>query len=156
MSWCCNRRRSNVCQSSLCCRCVTLVVQRCSLRTALLCTFSTHCMLYRQALATQDLNEELHSVLNYMVKIINFVKANHLNTHLFRILCEEMGPGHENVLLHSEVRWLSKGKVVKRVYELREELKEFLQQRDSPLSEHLTDSLFIWLTWRIYFMKSMN
>ena len=80
---------------------------------------ATHCMLHRQALATKDTNEELQSVLNFVVKIVNFVKANPLNTRFFRILCEEMGEGHENVLLHSEVRWLSKGRVVKRVYELR-------------------------------------
>ena len=105
----------------------------------------THCMLHRQALAIEDMNEELHSVLNYVVKIVDFVKANPLNTRLFRILCEEKGTGHENVLLHFEVRWLSKGRVVKRAYELRgrKKLKEFLQQRGSPLPEHLTDFLFI-------------
>ena len=31
VSWCCNHRCSNVCQPSLCCRCVTLVVRRLSL-----------------------------------------------------------------------------------------------------------------------------
>ena len=42
-SWCCNRRVSNVCQSSLLCMCVTLVVRRWSCTTnwaALLCIIS--------------------------------------------------------------------------------------------------------------------
>ncbi len=41
-SWCCNRRVSNVCQPSLLCMCVTLVVWRWSCttnRAALLCIF---------------------------------------------------------------------------------------------------------------------
>ena len=43
LSWCCNRRVSNVCQPSLLCMCVTLVVRRWSCttnRAALLCIFS--------------------------------------------------------------------------------------------------------------------
>ena len=33
VSWFCNRHCSNVCQPSLCCKCVTLVVHHWSLRT---------------------------------------------------------------------------------------------------------------------------
>ena len=49
VSWCCYRRCSNVCKPSLCCRCVTLVVRRWSLRTnqvALLCIFCRVSMLF--------------------------------------------------------------------------------------------------------------
>ncbi|KAI0210699.1 hypothetical protein LSAT2_004545, partial [Lamellibrachia satsuma] len=97
---------------------------------------ASHCMLHRHSLVTKDMNEELHSVLNAVVKIVNFVKVNPINTRLLRILREEMRSGHEDILFHSEVRWLSKGIVVICLYELREELKEFLQQRGSQLSEH--------------------
>ena len=48
-SWCCNRRVSNVCQPSLPCMCVTLVVRRWSCttnRAGLLCIFSSVSMLF--------------------------------------------------------------------------------------------------------------
>ena len=48
-SWCCNRRVSNVCQPSLLCMCVTLVVRRWSFttnRAALLCIFSRVSILF--------------------------------------------------------------------------------------------------------------
>ena len=38
-----------------------------------------------------------------------------------------MSSDHEVLLFHCAVRWLSKGNVVGRIFELREELKEFLQ-----------------------------
>ena len=34
---------------------------------------------------------------------------------------------HMNILFYTQVRWLSRGNVILRVYELRQELKEFLR-----------------------------
>jgi hypothetical protein len=93
----------------------------------------TFCIIHREALASRDLEPELHSVLQEAVKVVNFAKTRQLNTCLFAVLCEEMQADHKSLLLHSEVRWLSRGKVLKRLAELKEEVCRFLQDSGSPL-----------------------
>jgi hypothetical protein len=43
------------------------------------------------------------------VQIINYIKASAKNYRIFTTVCEEMGSDHTSLLLHTEVRWLSKG-----------------------------------------------
>ena len=100
---------------------------------------SYHCFIHREALASKELGEDLHDVLNTAVKMINFIKASALNTRLFQALCAEMGSEHEHLLLHTEVRWLSRGKVLQRLLELREEVNTFLISKNSALAEKFDD-----------------
>lgn len=48
-----------------------------------------------------------------------------------------MGSEHQQVLYHADVRWLSRGKMLCRFYELRAEIAAFLSENKSPLAEHV-------------------
>lgn len=100
---------------------------------------TTHCFLHREALVAKTLPKELSDVLDGAVGIVNFIKARPLNSRLFHILCEEMGAEHQSLLLHTAVRWLSRGKVLDRLYELREELKVFLSEENSAHAALVAD-----------------
>ncbi|XP_071053350.1 zinc finger BED domain-containing protein 5-like [Onthophagus taurus] len=102
-----------------------------------------HCFLHRQALAAKTLPQEYSQVLNIIINIVNSIKGKALQTRLFRIICEDMGALHRNLLYHTEVRWLSKGKVLTRVMELRAELLVYLQQAKSHYSEFISDPEFL-------------
>lgn len=102
-----------------------------------------HCFLHRQALASKTLPQEYSQVLNIIINIVNSIKGKALQTRLFRVICEDMGAQHCNLLYHTEVRWLSKGKVLTRVMELRAELLVYLQQAKSHYSEFISDPEFL-------------
>lgn len=103
----------------------------------------THCFLHRQALAAKV--SDLNSVLKEVIKIVNSIRGKALQTRLFRIVCEDMGSLHQNLLYHTEVKWVFKGKVrvLTRVLELRAELLMFLQNAKSEYAYRFSDS--IWL-----------
>ena len=77
------------------------------------------------------------------MKIVNFVKTRPLQSRLFKILCNERDSHHTALLLHTEVRWLSRGKVVLRLFELRKELSVLLNTQKFSLSSHLLDPTWL-------------
>uniref|UniRef100_A0A3Q2PQY9 Uncharacterized protein n=1 Tax=Fundulus heteroclitus TaxID=8078 RepID=A0A3Q2PQY9_FUNHE len=106
----------------------------------------THCIIHRQALATKRMAQELRTVLEEAVKIVNVIKSHAMNPRLFFILCNEMGAHFKQLLLHSEVRWLSRGKVLTRLCDLREEVLLFLAEINSPLVKHMEDMKLAYLS----------
>lgn len=89
---------------------------------------ATHCILHREALASKKLSPELNQTLEEVVKMVNNVKMNPLNSRIFAAICNEMGSDHDHLLLHTEVRWLSRGRVFCRLFELKNDLKEYFSQ----------------------------
>ncbi|GBP87338.1 Protein ZBED8 [Eumeta japonica] len=103
----------------------------------------THCVLHRHALASRTMPTFLKEVMSTCVKIINFIRARALNHRLFKKLCQEMGSEHEVLLYYTEVRWLSRGQVLKRLFELREEVLLFLKNKENSLYEYLEREDFV-------------
>ncbi|XP_031330321.1 zinc finger BED domain-containing protein 5-like [Photinus pyralis] len=117
------------------------------------CTFM-HCNIHRQALAVKCMPEQFKHVLQETIKVVNFIKSRALNSRLFSKLCSEMGSDHIQLLLHTEVRWLSRGKMLSRLFELRSEVQLFLMETDFELRDRLTDEL--WITTLAYLSDIFN
>ncbi|XP_077763998.1 protein FAM200A [Canis aureus] len=107
-----------------------------------------HCFIHREALVSKEIPPSLMVVLKNAVKIVNFIKGSSSNGQLLEILCSEIGVNHTHLLFHTEVRWLSQGKVLSRVYELRNEIYIFLIEKQSHLANIFEDD--IWVTKLAY------
>src|SRR6218665_3301780 len=77
---------------------------------------SFHCIIHQESLCGKKL--QLDSVMNVVMKIVNFIRARALNHRQFQLLLEEMEAEYGDLILHCDVRWLSKGKVLDRFFSL--------------------------------------
>ncbi|XP_025420059.1 zinc finger BED domain-containing protein 5-like [Sipha flava] len=84
---------------------------------------TTHCFLHREALVAKSIVNELKIVLD-------------------QVLCESMESDHFTLIIHTEVRWLSKGRVLSRFYKLREELLVYFTMEQMEYSDYLSDEFW--------------
>jgi hypothetical protein len=92
---------------------------------------SYHCIIHQQALCGNFL--KLNNVMKLVVKIVNKIRAQALQRRLFKILADEVDCQYGDLLLHSEVRWLSRGRVLKRFNDVLSGIVQFFKQRDEPI-----------------------
>ncbi|KAL4123079.1 hypothetical protein QTP88_015312 [Uroleucon formosanum] len=117
-------------------------------------TTSSHCILHRHALAMKNIPLCLKNVLDEAIKIVNFIKSRPLKSRLFKILCDDLGSIHNTLLFHTEIRWLSRGKVLTRLMELRAEVSSFLMDHNVTLAETMND--VTWLCQLSYLADIFN
>ena len=89
-----------------------------------------HCSIHRGALAAKGMPG-------------SFGKARPLNSCVFSALCNDMGSDYVTLLQHTEVRWVSRGKVLTKHFLLRDELKVFFTDHNIHLSDRLHDDEFL-------------
>ncbi|XP_076147302.1 general transcription factor II-I repeat domain-containing protein 2-like [Alosa pseudoharengus] len=84
-----------------------------------------HCIIHQESLCKSIL--QLDHVMKPVVKLVNFIRAKGLHHRQFIAFLEETNADHHDLLYHSHVRWLSLGKVFQRVWDLQDEISEFLE-----------------------------
>ena len=103
---------------------------------------SPYCIVHQTVLCAK-LSGELKSTMDSVMATINFIRStSSLQHRLFRMLLSEMSAEHHDLLLHNDVRWLSKGKALERFCDLRGEITAFLGSSKHKKSEtHLNRML---------------
>ena len=86
----------------------------------------THCLLHRHALGTKTFTPKLAVLLKIVVEYVNYVRNNAMKYCIIKELCNEMSSEFEILLYYSYVWWLSRGKMLNRVFTLRVELAVLL------------------------------
>ena len=103
---------------------------------------STQCFLYHEARVAKTIDEELKTALDDVVTMANYIKSRPLKSRLFAKLCEAMDSPHTNLILRTEVRWLSRGRVRSRVLELKDEMLAFLPATVLSISSRCLRMIF--------------
>ena len=86
-----------------------------------------HCVIHQGSLCKGALN--IKHVTDSIVNVVNLIRARGLNHRQFKAFLEDLETELWDVLYHSRVRWLSLGKVLRRVWELREKIVMFLEMK---------------------------
>ena len=79
----------------------------------------------------------------YCTCICKFNLKSAKKQRLFSKLSNEMGSTSKKLLLHSEVRWLSRGKLLSSEFELREQLKAYCTEQGNQKAAKFHDILFL-------------
>ncbi|XP_026476390.1 zinc finger BED domain-containing protein 5-like [Ctenocephalides felis] len=103
----------------------------------------THCMIHRQSLVARNMGEELLEVFEIIIKVVNFIKNSPLRERLFGKLCDDMGSEYKALLYYCEARWLSRAKVLQRVFELKKEIAIFLADNKKDEADIFYDTKFL-------------
>ena len=81
--------------------------------------------------------------MSVVVKLVNTVLARPLNNRIFKQMCEVAEADYGDLLYHIEVRWLSRGNVLKRVFAVRHEIVSFVSEGGLQDFQKFSDE--VWL-----------
>jgi len=108
-----------------------------------------HCIIHQQSLIGKVLKFE--DVMGIVIKSINFIRSIGLNHRLFKEFLKSIEAEHGDVLYHTDVRWLSRGFILERFFNLRSEIEIFLIEKGREVLE-LKDEVWI---WKLAFMADL-
>ena len=80
--------------------------------------------------------------MSVVVKTVNFIRARGLNHRQFTSFLLDLDTEYGELLYHTEVRWLSRGNVLRRLFSLRQEIALFMAMKDNDVRE-LSDPSFL-------------
>lgn len=97
-----------------------------------------HCIVHLQALCSKVLNFE--HVMKVVVSVVNYIRSSGLKHRTFKAFLEEVDANCSGLLYHTDVRWLSCGRALKRFVDLKSEICVFLQKEPRKFFELQEDA----------------
>lgn len=95
--------------------------------------FIFHCILHLENLCAQVLN--MSHVMSVVIKAINSIKNNSLKHRQFQDYLCELECEYSDLLFYAKIRWLSRGKCLQRFWNLREEIRIFMNENGEDVPE---------------------
>lgn len=87
-----------------------------------------HCLIHQEARCPKVFGFE--EVMSAVFKDVNFIRSHALNHRQFKTVFDELDAQYSDMCYFIEVRWLGRGRVLERVFELRNAFAGFLLSKD--------------------------
>ena len=78
--------------------------------------------------------------MSVVVSVVNYFRARALKHRTFRVFLEEVDAEYEDLVYHTEMRWLSQGRVLQCFVALKEEFLQFLKNEPKKFEEFESES----------------
>ena len=111
-------------------------------------------MIYQQNLCAKSL--KFKHVMGPVIKAVNFIRARELNHRQFQKFLDNLDTEYQDLAYFFEVRWLSKGSVLRRFYELQKKVALFLKNKGQPMAEMEDESWLCDLAFLVDITTRMN
>lgn len=85
---------------------------------------AVHCLIHQEALCAKAV--PFKNVMDVVVNCIKIIRSQGLNHRQFKEFLEFTGSHHSDIPYFSEIRWLSRGATLKRFFELKTSISDFL------------------------------
>ena len=92
-----------------------------------------HCIIHHENLCAKSL--KMQNVMSVVIKTVNFIRSKGLRYREFQELLHSIDADFQDIPYYTEVRWLSRGKTLKRVFELKDAIQAFLETTGNPIAE---------------------
>ncbi|KAK3889500.1 hypothetical protein Pcinc_006472 [Petrolisthes cinctipes] len=86
-----------------------------------------HCIVHQEALCGKIMN--LTHVMDVVLKCVNEIRSKGLKHRQFQAFLEEIDAEFKDVPYHTEVRWLSRGRILERFLSLRKYIEMFVNDK---------------------------
>lgn len=92
-----------------------------------------HCIIHQQSLCAKTIGFE--NVMSIVVKAVNFIRSHGLKHREFQSFLAEIDAEYGDIPYFCDVRWLSRGEMLKRVFQLKGPIKAFMLKKEKSVSE---------------------
>lgn len=92
-----------------------------------------HCLIHQEVLCAKSAN--MKTVMDRVIKVTNYIRANALHHRQFKAFLQSIEEEHYDIPYHCDVRWLSRGKVLQRFFELLTPIIHFLKEKQQSTDD---------------------
>ncbi|XP_035990536.1 general transcription factor II-I repeat domain-containing protein 2A-like [Fundulus heteroclitus] len=103
-----------------------------------------HCIIHQEALCAKTLN--FGHVMDWVTKVTNIIRGGNRSLCHRRLITflDEVDAEYGDLQLHTDIRWMSRGKCLERFFALRSEIPVFLENSISAHCGKLKDTKFLY------------